>query len=169
MCKVDKDSKRCTGCYMVWYCGQECQVGDWPAHKTDCKVTRDQYKQVLLVEQKTAVVNNITKKTHVNYVGDLPSKNHFVVKVQAGVVARPTRDPLLVYNKDRSLLGNLHREEQEVVYDMLVGKIREAGYKGLKGYFYVICSGEGTKSCKKKGKLHNIKINTEKILPVENW
>ena len=62
VCKVDKDSKRCTGCYMVWYCGQECQVGDWPAHKTDCKVTRDQYKQVLLVEQKTAVVNNITKK-----------------------------------------------------------------------------------------------------------
>ena len=99
MCKVDKDSKRCTGCYMVWYCGQDCQVGDWPCHKTDCKVTRDQYKQVLLVEQKTAVVNNITKKTHVNCVGDLPSKNHFVVKVQAGVVARPTRDPLLVYIK----------------------------------------------------------------------
>ena len=98
------------------------------------------------MEQKTAVVNNITKKTHVNCVGYLASKNHFVVKVQAGVVARPTRDPLLVYNKDRSLLGNLHREEQEVVYDMLVGKIREAGYKGLKGYFYATCSGEGTKS-----------------------
>ena len=59
VCKVDKDSKRCTGCYMVWYCGQECQVGDWPAHKTDCKVTRDQYKQVLLVEQKTAVCSFI--------------------------------------------------------------------------------------------------------------
>jgi ankyrin repeat protein len=29
--------KKCTGCKEVRYCGQECQLAHWPAHKADCK------------------------------------------------------------------------------------------------------------------------------------
>ena len=30
--------KRCGGCREVVYCGKECQRGDWPAHKSRCKM-----------------------------------------------------------------------------------------------------------------------------------
>jgi ankyrin repeat protein len=29
--------KKCTGCKQVRYCGQQCQLAHWPAHKADCK------------------------------------------------------------------------------------------------------------------------------------
>jgi ankyrin repeat protein len=29
--------KKCTGCKQARYCGQECQLLHWPAHKADCK------------------------------------------------------------------------------------------------------------------------------------
>jgi len=169
VCGVDDDNKRCTGCYMVWYCGEKCQHGDWANHKEECKVTRKQYRQFVLVDEKTGVRSNITKKTHVKNVGELPSKKHFVVKVQVTFGSGATdSDPMLIYNKDKSLCGNLHRQGQEEVFDMLFRSIKgEGGYKGLKGYFYAIHSGE----VNKEGKLIGIvmKINPEKILPLETW
>jgi hypothetical protein len=33
--------KKCTGCKEVRYCGQECQLAHWPAHKADCKHQAD--------------------------------------------------------------------------------------------------------------------------------
>jgi hypothetical protein len=29
--------KKCTGCKQERYCGQQCQLAHWPAHKVDCK------------------------------------------------------------------------------------------------------------------------------------
>ncbi len=29
--------KACSACHQVYYCGRECQVKDWPNHKTQCK------------------------------------------------------------------------------------------------------------------------------------
>jgi hypothetical protein len=29
--------KKCTGCKQVRYCGQQCQLAHWPAHKANCK------------------------------------------------------------------------------------------------------------------------------------
>ena len=31
-------TKRCTNCYLVFYCGRECQKKDWPLHKIECEV-----------------------------------------------------------------------------------------------------------------------------------
>ena len=140
MCGVDDENKRCTGCYMVWYCGQKCQVGDWPGHKEECKVTRKQYKQVLLVEHEIAGKDNITKEVYVHKIGDVPSKKHFVVKVQVslgqlkGSVFAPLApdgvgEPLFVYNRDRSLCGQLGREGCEEVFDMLVKSVMENGFQ----------------------------------------
>jgi len=166
VCQGDGDNKRCTGCYMVWYCGEKCQLGDWANHKEECKVIRKQYRQFVLVDEMTGVMCNITKKTHVKNFGKLPSKKHFVVKVQVPVYSNS--DPMLIYNKDKSLCGKLHRQGQEEVFDMLVMSIKgEGGYKGLKGFFYAIHSGEVNKD----GKMEAIvmKINPEKILPLETW
>jgi hypothetical protein len=30
--------KKCGVCLEVWFCGKECQVAHWPAHKAQCKV-----------------------------------------------------------------------------------------------------------------------------------
>lgn len=38
VCGEEENTKRCTGCYFVWYCGSKCQREDWSSHKTKCKV-----------------------------------------------------------------------------------------------------------------------------------
>ena len=32
----EKTRKRCSGCFLVFYCSQECQLADWEAHKHVC-------------------------------------------------------------------------------------------------------------------------------------
>jgi hypothetical protein len=29
--------KKCAGCRVIFYCGKECQVTHWPAHKPECE------------------------------------------------------------------------------------------------------------------------------------
>ena len=36
--------KKCTGCYMTFYCSKECQHAHWKTHKPECGVLTD-YKQ----------------------------------------------------------------------------------------------------------------------------
>lgn len=36
VCEKEEDTKRCTGCKMVSYCGRECQRKNWKAHKKFC-------------------------------------------------------------------------------------------------------------------------------------
>ena len=163
VCQVDGDTKRCTGCYMVWYCGEKCQHADWSDHKEKCKTVKEQFKEVILVEEKNILQCNISKKCYVNNVGDLPSKKHFVLKVQVDL----GDGPLLIYNKDKSLVGKIYKEMQEEVYDTLVKSIQKGGYKGLKGYFYAIYSGEVSKAGVPKAKL--LKLNPVEVLPLETW
>ena len=34
-------TKKCRGCFAVWYCSRECQLGDWKGnHETICKVSK---------------------------------------------------------------------------------------------------------------------------------
>ena len=45
------------------------------------------------------------------------------------------KDDLLVYNKDRTLKGNLSRVEgQEELYDKLEREVKKNGFKGQKGF-----------------------------------
>jgi len=36
-------SKRCTGCYLAWYCSGDCQREDWRNHQEGCKAKRLEY------------------------------------------------------------------------------------------------------------------------------
>jgi len=171
VCGVDDDNKRCMGCFMVWYCGEKCQVEDWSAHKKDCKVIKKQYMEVQLVEHSMAGLDNLTQQMYVHKIGDVPSKKHFVVKVQASLEHPQGR--LFVYNRDRSLCGYLHREGSEQVYDMLLKSIREEGFMKRKGFYYATYPGKEGNSKKKKNRNSTpkveIKINPVKILPLEMW
>jgi hypothetical protein len=33
--------KKCASCLKVYYCGRECQLAHWPAHKTECRRSAD--------------------------------------------------------------------------------------------------------------------------------
>jgi hypothetical protein len=33
--------KKCTGCKQVRYCGQQCQLAHWAAHKADCEAAAE--------------------------------------------------------------------------------------------------------------------------------
>jgi len=175
VCGVDDDNKRCTGCYLVWYCGQKCQGEDWAAHKLKCKETKAQFKKVVLVEHFVAGRDNITKEMYSHKIGDVPTKKHFVVKVQRAL-GEPilgsdgSGDPMFVYNRDRSLCGHLYREGAEEVYDLLLKSIKKEGFKGMKGFYYAIYTGDD-----KKGSIIGskpsveIKINAVRMLPLEKW
>jgi hypothetical protein len=46
--------KRCSGCYVVWYCDIECQNKNWSEHKSQCKQTRKEYVEAGLKFDSTA-------------------------------------------------------------------------------------------------------------------
>ena len=37
VCKAPHCTQRCGGCHYVFYCGGDCQISDWKAHKILCK------------------------------------------------------------------------------------------------------------------------------------
>ena len=38
VCQVSSDTKKCSGCFSVWFCGRECQRAAWPDHQRECQV-----------------------------------------------------------------------------------------------------------------------------------
>ena len=44
VCGKKSNTKKCNGCYFVWYCGSTCQREDWKNHKDLCQKTKSQYK-----------------------------------------------------------------------------------------------------------------------------
>ena len=75
------------------------------------------------------------------------------------------KDDLLVYNKDRTLKGNLSRVEgQEELYDKLEREVKKNGFKGQKGFFPAICKRDPDES---EG--YKLEINPDQMLPVETW
>ena len=97
-------SKRCTGCYLLYFCSDACFKETWPAHKSNCKETRAQYKTVKLTTQFTM---NLNYRSNPKAANALPTKKHFIVKVQ--VPQGLSNEPLMVYNEDRSMVGVLKK------------------------------------------------------------
>ena len=166
-CGAD-NSARCSGCFVAHYCSAACQKDGWKKHKSECKETRARYKKARLLQGCYALWNNQSKKhrftvdDHVSEPSEIPS-GQFVVKVQ--VPLSEGKDDLLVYNKDRTLKGNLSRVEgQEELYDKLEREVKKNGFKGQKGFFPAICTRDPND---REG--YKLEINPDQILPVETW
>ena len=166
VCSESKlDTKRCTGCYLVWYCGPECQRVAWPEHKEECKRTRNEYKVAMLKDQEVTGKNNLTGQFFRHHKGDRPTKSHFVVKVQINLNDNDGR--MVVYNEDKSLYGCLEKEDNQSVFSDLTRQVKNNGFMGMKGYFYALYNSKENKNNTDANL--EIKINTCRILPVEIW
>ena len=65
---------------------------------------------------------------------------------------------LSIYNKDKSYIAYLEKEENEIVHRALVLEVKRNGVNGLKGYFYASIDSN-----------NKLKINPSRILPPETW
>jgi len=163
VCRVgEKVMKRCTGCYLIWYCGRECQLNHWPEHQHDCKTTKLEYKTFFITDKQEKGKNHQTGKVFSRLSGDRPEKSHFVVKVLI------ESETLKVYSEDYLLYGNIIREHTPSEATEIKNKIEKEGDRRNKGFFYAIVPKNG--KTKKNGvKVVEIKINTKKIQPIEGW
>jgi len=165
-----KDTSRCTGCYLVWYCGSGCQKTDWNAHKADCKKTRAEFTPVTVELNYATGRDCLTGELYSN-LGKVnkPSKSHFIVKIQRNPLDEST---MMITNKDYSLIGILRASVSNTAVSVIRRKIADEGFRGQKGYFYATYIGkEGDGRLGRDGRLGNleIKVNSARILPVENW
>jgi len=179
VCKKSTNVKRCTGCFLQWYCGKECLKSDWKKHKNVCKETQAKYKLVDLQKKPGEIreygVHFVWKKgsSQTCHMCPRPSqsqevktaKSHFIVKIQ---MPMPLGNPLSkvlfqdhfssdlsISNEDKSLDGCI--SAQDPIIPELLKIIKEHGVCGSKGYFYAI----------KEEK--SLKINTIDIQPPEYW
>ena len=163
VCKEsDSTNKKCSGCYLVWYCGPKCQKQDWITHKDVCQKTRSLYK-VGKYDNKCAVMT--FTGMHGSNISVGPNKNlkkeHFVVKVQVPLSKGLGPDFLCIYNKDKSFNIMMPYKGNSELYSQLSEKIRSEGYHGIKGYFHALLE-PGDK------KANQFRINPENIF-VEPW
>jgi len=170
VCKTKfKPTKKCNGCFIIWYCGTECQKTDWTQHKGLCQRTKSQY---MIGKHGGVQMGTICGMSRCG-LSDPPdinknlTKKHFVVKVQItfksikGVPTPECDGGLNIYNKDKSFHIWLLKKGNEILHKKLIQKISADGYRGLKGYFHAILE-PGDKEA------NQFRINPENI-SVEAW
>ncbi|XP_047119753.1 zinc finger MYND domain-containing protein 10 [Schistocerca piceifrons] len=42
----ERAAKKCSRCKALWYCGRECQVKNWPTHKTTCNKLSESFQKL---------------------------------------------------------------------------------------------------------------------------
>ena len=164
--------KKCSGCFLSYYCGKECQKEGWKDHKKDCKealkgykmfsLRTDQFSYRLTIPGSGQVVNWYPRVFH-----HPRGKNNFVVKIQAPWKAEREKDAelvnrdMLVHNEGKTIFGMISPELDH--YDELLETIRSKGVLGVKAYFYAFweCGATEAES--------GIKININKVQPPETW
>ena len=78
------------------------------------------------------------------------------------------KEGLSVQNEDKLLYGSVIEDHNPTLSQELARKIKDEGVNGTKGYFYAILPKNG-KTRKGDENVIEVKINTNKMLPVENW
>jgi len=131
--------KRCTGCYMAWYCSGDCLKSDWANHKESCLARRKEYLKV--------------KDTFKSWSGSKAS-SYQVVRIKISYC----NEMLHINDKAKSICGTVFKEEEPTgaAGPILYNTIRTKGFKGSHGHFSSIL---------KKGVLY---VHPA-ILPPETW
>ena len=123
-----------------------------------------EYKEVKFKDGWSTSLGMVSGKVVISKPASNLKKSHFVVKIQVPLSMGNVPDKeadLGVYNKDRSFMISLRKENNEDVYKELCSTIETEGFRGLKGYFHAILE--------KKGGKEILKINTTRICPLEPW
>jgi len=131
--------KRCSGCFLVWYCGLQCQKGDWTSHKEACKKRRAEYKEVVTVEEDPNIrAVSFSKKTSYKNNMKPTNSNHFVIKVQVPLsVLGPEDGPFLCYNEKRDIQYKMDDKSDLGIALKKAIQEQESSVIG-KGYFYSV-------------------------------
>jgi len=163
-------SLRCQGCFEKWYCNAQCQKEAWKTHKEECKKVRAEYRTATLSKKPGCMLVYNTNDALAYKKEYAPKKSQFIMKVQvpAGLTTMSSKHQqhkmleeggLLVYNKDRSIMGNLRKSENKDLQEALIAIIRKEGSpKGMKGYFLAILDKDGS-----------LCINPKRIQLPESW
>ena len=162
--------KKCSGCYMVWYCGPSCQKEDWATHKYACQKSRSFYKIGKYDHDRNYVLTlNGMQGSKVSIAPDKNKdlkKQHFVVKIQIPLDTDTGETlnnncPLAIYNKDKSFCTSMFYKGNEELHRQLYDKIKSEGHHGIKGYFHTILEPGDLKA-------NQFRINPENIF-IEPW
>ena len=141
-------------------------------------IRRKEYLPIFVDLQDPAAIHVgrslLTGKAYTNVGNEnkVPQKSHFIVKIQVPL-DHPSM-PMMVYNKDKSFIGEISKNANAKNFDAIFNQIKKNGYMGAKGYFYAINKPKsvdvgGKKAGNVKGKHVEVQINTIRMLPVENW
>ena len=154
--------KRCSGCYLAWYCGKECQISGWKDHKKECKEMQKEYVEIQLIEAS----KDMSAKQNYPAKCDLKGKSHFVVKIQAPLDLfestrgkkdkKPKDGALYVYNAENTINGHIVPEMS--AYQEALEAVKTHGLMGAKAYFYAV---------REEGK--GLRVNLKRVQPPESW
>ena len=154
--------KRCSGCYLAWYCGKECQISGWKDHKKECKEMLKEYVEIQLIEAS----KDMSAKQNYPAKCDLKGKSHFVVKIQAPLDLfestrgkkdkKPEDGALYVYNAENTINGHIVPEMS--AYQEALEAVKTHGLMGAKAYFYAVWE-------ESKG----LRVNLKRVQPPESW
>jgi len=160
----EKVMKRCTGCYLFWYCGKQCQLEDWPQHQQGCKKTKMEYKTVFLTDNVETGKYFLTGQVFSRLSGDRPKKSHFIVRVYM-----TDDDDVKVYNEDCSICGRIIEKYSPTEVNVLKEKIKKEELKDGYGLFFYATIPKNEEKKKDRVNVVEIKINIQKVQPIEGW
>ena len=160
-------SKRCSGCYLVWYCCRECQISGWKDHKKECKEMQKEYVEVKLSYYRQGQCHVFLPDAQT--MCNLKGRSHFIVKIQAPLNVfessrrirgkkSPETELCYVYNAENTINGHISSKQSPSVFQEALEAVKTHGLMGAKAYFYAIWE-EG------KG----LKINLKRVQPPESW
>mmetsp|Transcript_40044 Transcript_40044/g.66920 ORF Transcript_40044/g.66920 Transcript_40044/m.66920 type:complete len:417 (-) Transcript_40044:310-1560(-) len=163
----DTNAKRCAKCSAVYYCSRQCQVKAWPEHKktcmkvigpSDCTSTHVMFPLASSEDKEDCYVVQLSGSTGAlntkNLNTNIHGESRFLVKIQVPLLS--ATGFLMCYDRPRSFESHVLCNYD--AYEPLVKKIREAGDRGVKGYFWA----------KREGP--NLKVDLQELPPQkQDW
>ncbi|RPD56649.1 hypothetical protein L226DRAFT_513014 [Lentinus tigrinus ALCF2SS1-7] len=152
--------KFCAHCHVIRYCTRECQREHWPIHKLHCVpfspestvTVKPFYEDIGPVTSMSTLAREAygipvekepkrnSRSVHIPRIAPGETKL-FVLKVQVpfdvntGAPAQEEVGDLMVFDKKRSLVCRLRREDDEEAYLRVSRTVRTYGVFGAKAYF----------------------------------
>ncbi|KAH9850149.1 ankyrin [Lenzites betulinus] len=158
--KQDTTLKFCGKCGAAWYCSKECQRSDWQQHKLTCigfnrdtTVTLRPFYQDIGPIIPTADMHRMMygypvakqskrsmRSMHVPHIRPGETKK-LIIKVQVpfdmdtGAPQAAELGDLMIFDRKRSLVCRIRREDDEEGYLRISRVVRQKGVCGAKAYF----------------------------------